>query len=138
EVTAGSLRRINSLKARRAERESREITEAEELGRKVSKLKISLTLETGETGKAFGSITAKDLYEKISAELGDIQIPRHSVTLESPIKTGGEHEVQIKLHPQVTITLKVTVVTPRTEKAEGEADGADGAKKYKAKRPVKS
>ncbi|MEO6846586.1 MAG: 50S ribosomal protein L9, partial [Chthoniobacterales bacterium] len=42
EVTAGSLRRINSLKARRAERESREITEAEELGRKVSKLKISL------------------------------------------------------------------------------------------------
>ncbi|MEO8205516.1 MAG: 50S ribosomal protein L9 [Chthoniobacterales bacterium] len=132
EVTAGSLRRVNSLKARRAEREGREITEAEELGRKISKLKISITLETGETGKAFGSVTAKDLHDKIAAELGDIQIPRHAVTLESPIKTKGEHEIQIKLHPEVTIPLTVSVVTSKPEQ-----DGEEG-EKPKAKRVVKS
>ncbi|MEO6053088.1 MAG: 50S ribosomal protein L9 [Chthoniobacterales bacterium] len=132
EVTAGSLRRVNSLKARRAEREGREINEAEELGRKISKIKISITLETGETGKAFGSVTAKDIHDKIVAELGDIQIPRHAVTLEAPIKTKGEHEAQIKLHPQVTIPLKISVVTSQPEQA------GDEAEKSKAKKTLKS
>lgn len=134
EVTAGSLRRIHSLKARRAQREAQEITEAEELGRKISKLKISFVLATGETGKAFGSITSKDLHDKIAAELEGVDIPRHAIVLDHPIKTKGDHEVQIKLHSQVTITLKVSVTTP---KAAGEEE-ADDAKKSKAKKAPKS
>src|ERR1700758_1756803 len=59
EVTKGSLRQLNSLKAKRAEREARELNEAEDLARRINKLKVTMTLETGETGKAFGSITAK-------------------------------------------------------------------------------
>lgn len=142
EVTKGSLRRVNSLKARRAEREAREVTEAEELGRKISKIKLSFVLETGETGKAFGSVTAKDLHDKIASELEGISIPRHAVVLDHPIKTKGDHEVQVKLHPQVSVTLKVVVSTPKVENAgenaEGEGDEASSAKKFRAKRPAKS
>ena len=48
EVTPGSLRMTNSLKARRAEREARELNEAEEFSRRLGKVKLSFTLETGK------------------------------------------------------------------------------------------
>ena len=60
EVTPSSLRNINNLKAKRAEREARELNEAEAIATKINKLRLNLKLETGETGKAFGSITAPD------------------------------------------------------------------------------
>src|SRR6187200_719216 len=65
EVTPATLKRINILKTKRAEREAREMNEAEELARKINKLKITLELETGAGGKAFGSITATDLAERL-------------------------------------------------------------------------
>src|SRR5215211_7400421 len=61
EVTPATLKKLNTLKAKRAEREGRELNEAEELARRINKLRLTFTLETGEGGKAFGSITAKDL-----------------------------------------------------------------------------
>ena len=69
EVTPATLKKLNQLKAKRAEREARELNESEELARKISKLKITLLLATGETGKAFGSITASDIAEKLKDEL---------------------------------------------------------------------
>src|SRR4051812_13747392 len=103
EVTPANRKRLSSLQAKRAEREVRELNEAGELARKINKLKLNLELETGETGKAFGSITAADLAEKINAELGgDVKIDRHRIHLEKPIKESGAHEVVVKLHHDVT------------------------------------
>ena len=117
EVTKSSLKRLNQLKTKRAEREARELNEADELARKINKLKITMELETGETGKAFGSITAADLAERIKSELGGkIEIDRHKIQLDKPIKETGAHEVQIKLHSDVTAKLNVNV------KAKGAAD----------------
>src|SRR4028118_381444 len=59
EVTPTTMRKLNQLKAKRAEREAKELNEAEDLARRINKLKVTLLLETGEGGKAFGSITAK-------------------------------------------------------------------------------
>lgn len=109
EVTPGTLRRINFLKARRAEREAQELTNAEELGSKIRKLKLTFTLETGETGKAFGAITAKDIQDRIQRELNGVELPRHAVTLEEAIKSSGEHEVSVKLHPQVSVAITINV-----------------------------
>lgn len=137
EVTPTSLKKINSLKAKRAEREAREMNEAEDLSRKINKLKLTLILETGERGKAFGSITAKDLAEKLAAELGGIEIDRHRIVLERPIKETGTHEILIKLHHDVTATLNLTV------KSAGAPEGAEVAaeaveeKGFKAKPKAK-
>ena len=69
-----------------------------------------MELETGATGKAFGSITAADLAEQLKAELGGkIEIDRHRIHLEKPIKESGEHEITIKLHHDVTAKLTVNV-----------------------------
>src|SRR6266704_411519 len=101
EVTPASLRQLDNLKKKRAEREAGELNEAEELSRRIGKLRVTFTLETGETGKAFGSITAQDIVARLKNELGN-EVDRHKIDLDHPIKTTGEHEVAIKLHHDVT------------------------------------
>jgi large subunit ribosomal protein L9 len=121
EVTPATLKKLNSLKTKRAEREAREMNEAEELARRINKLKVTMTLETGETGKAFGSITAKDIAEKLKGELGGLEIERHRIVLERPIKDSGAHEIEIKLHHDVVAKLNLNV------KSSGKTEGAAAA-----------
>lgn len=120
EVSKGTLRSLNHLKAKRAEREAREITAAEELASRINKLKLTLVLETGETGKAFGSITAKDLTERIEAELKDVTLPKHAVQLDRGIKETGDHEVPVRVHADVTAKLKIKVKGSQAEEATAE------------------
>ena len=134
EVTPVTMKKLNQLKAKRAEREAREMNESEDLARKIGKLKITLMLATGETGKAFGSITASDISAKLKADHG-MEIERHKIDLERPIKTTGEHEVPIKLHHDVVATLNLTVKSSSDEQpgAAGEADEGQEEKSFKAK-----
>jgi large subunit ribosomal protein L9 len=125
EVNAGSLKRINNLKAARAEREAKELNEAEDFGRRIGKLKgLTFELEVGEAGKAFGSVTAADIAERLKKELG-AEIDRHRIHLDRPIKDTGDHEVAIKLHHDVTAKLNVIV----------KAKGGEEAAEAKAEEP---
>jgi large subunit ribosomal protein L9 len=133
EVTPANLKRLNLLKAKRADREAKELNEAEELARKINKVKLEFTLETGETGKAFGSVTAKDLEDKLLAE-ADIKIDRHRIRLERPIKESGEIEVPIQLHADVTATLKVEVKAHAPTPKEPDPEAKDSRSKTR-KRP---
>ena len=122
EVTPASLRELDNLKKKRAEREARELNEAEELTRRIGKLRVTFTLATGETGKAFGSVTAQDIVTRLKNELGQ-EIDRHKIVLERPIKDTGEHEVTIKLHHDVTAQFKFEVKSaeaPKTDEATAE------------------
>jgi large subunit ribosomal protein L9 len=112
EKTKGNLARIDKLKSKRAEREASELNDAQEIARRINKLTLHMELETGETGKAFGSITAADLAEKIKSDLGGkLEVDRHKIVLDHPIKTGGDHQVEVKLHHDVTATFTVKVKT---------------------------
>lgn len=131
EVTPASLRELDNLKKKRAEREARELNEAEELSRRIGKLRITFTLETGETGKAFGSITAQDIVTRLKNELGN-EIDRHKIVLEHPIKTTGEHEVAIKLHHDVTAQFAFQIKSaeePRDRGAESAAPASEQSEK---------
>jgi large subunit ribosomal protein L9 len=135
EVTPSNLKRLNQLKTKRAEREARELNEAEELARKINKLKLEFTLHTGETGKAFGSVTAKDIEDKLQAEFG-ITLDRHKIDLERSIKETGEKEITIKLHHDVAATLKIEInsFTPaQSVHEESEATGAKSKGRRKTK-----
>ena len=113
EVTKSSLRKINHLKAKRAEREALEVTAAEELATRINRFNLKFVLETGETGKAFGSITAKDIHDRLVAELKSVELPKHAVVLDRAIKESGEHSVPVKLHPDVTAKLRVLISSPK-------------------------
>lgn len=133
EVTPRAMRQLDMLKAKRAEREARELNEAEEFARRIGKLKVAFVLQTGESGKAFGSITANDIAERLKQELNR-EIDRHLLVLEHPIKTTGEHEVSLKLHHDVTAKFKFFVnpsVEPKPEAAPAEesADKTRGPRK---------
>src|SRR2546423_14850194 len=80
EVTPASLRQVDALKAKRAEREARELNEAEELARRIGKARMLFTRETGETAKAFGAATAHDIRIRLKNEDGD-QIDGHKNAL---------------------------------------------------------
>jgi large subunit ribosomal protein L9 len=132
EVTPAALRQLDSLKKKRAEREARELNESEELSRRIGKLKFIFMLETGETGKAFGSITAQDIVNRLKNEAG-IEIDRHKIVLERPIKDTGEHEVAIKLHHDVTAQFSFQVKsTEAPKKAEVEGSGEQSEKKHRS------
>jgi large subunit ribosomal protein L9 len=121
EVTPASLRMTNSLKARRAEREAKELNEANDVARRFSKLKLAFILETGEAGKAFGAITAKDIAERLKAETGQ-DVDRHRISLERPIKETGDFEVEIRLHPEVHAKLKLNVTAKNPPKPAAGAE----------------
>ena len=115
EVTPATLKRLNLLKAKRAEREARELNEAEELARRINKLKITLELETGETGKAFGSITAADIAERLKAELGgSSKSTATRSTSRSRSRKPARTKSQIKLHHDVTAKLNLNVKAKRS------------------------
>ncbi len=137
EVTPATLKRLNLLKTKRAEREAKELNESEDLARKINKLKITLELETGATGKAFGSITAADIAERLKKELGgSIEIDRHKIHLEKPIKESGEHEVLIKLHSDVTAKLNLNVKARGADDAPAEEEKVE-EKGFKGKPKAK-
>lgn len=134
EVTPATLRKLNQLKAKRAEREAGELNEAETFGRKINKLKLTLTLETGKSGKAFGSVTSKDIVDALQAEHG-IEIDRHKIALDRPIKDTGKHQIEIKLHHDVTAKLHVNIKSSDAdeEDAANDENAEDAAFKAKPK-----
>jgi large subunit ribosomal protein L9 len=127
EVTPGALRQLDALKQKRAEREARELNEAEDLARRISKTRLVFTLATGETGKAFGSVTAQDIVNRLKNEVG-AEVDRHKIVLERPIKDTGEHDVAIRLHHDVTAQLIFQVKSAEEPKAEPTAAAAEEPK----------
>jgi large subunit ribosomal protein L9 len=79
----------------------------------IAKLHISFTRKAGEEGKLFGSVTASEI-GRVVVEKG-FQIDRRKILLDMPIKQLGEHEVKIKLHPEVTGTITVEIKAEEPE-----------------------
>lgn len=126
EATKGNLRHVENLKAIRAEREAKEIAEAEKTASKLRKLKLKMTLATGQGGKAFGSITTIDIAKAVLESVAKVELDRHQIILDRPIKSTGAFEVPVKLHGGVECFLKITVAsaTDAGEKSD-EAEGGE-------------
>jgi len=110
ELNASSLRHVKALKAKRAEREAKELAEAQELAAKINKLSVTLDLLTGEKGKAFGSVTAQDIYNELKKQMADLPFDRHQLTLDRPIKTAGAYQIPVKIHSAINAVVNVSVV----------------------------
>ena len=115
EATKGNLRNLASLKTARAQREADELNEAQELVGKIGKLRLKFTLETGQGGKAFGSITSMDLHKELEAK--GITVDRTAIKLDKPLKVAGRTQVEIKVHPEITATLTVTGESEEKERS---------------------
>lgn len=81
--------------------------EAVALGEKIKGQKISLAIKCGENGKTFGSISGKEIAEALE-KFGYI-VDKRKIEVPNPIKTIGNYEVVIKLHPTVSVKVQVEV-----------------------------
>src|SRR5690242_18780782 len=107
-VTSANKRRLEALKQRRAEREAHELNTMTELSKSISKLLCVITVKTGEDGKMFGTVTSGMIADQLKTQF-EISLDKRKIHLEQPIRTLGEHEVELRLHADVTTTLKVRV-----------------------------
>lgn len=107
QATAQRLRMIADTKQRRDQKATRVKAQAETLKRKLESCSVTLKLSLGVDGKPFGAITTHDVVEAILHE--GIPIDKHAVHLEQPIKTLGIYDVAVRLHPEVTATVKLRV-----------------------------
>lgn len=107
EATKGNLRHLAALQSARAQREADELNGAQALASKINKMRPKFTLEVGQSGKAFGSITSRDIQKEL--EKKGVDLDRTAIKLDKPIKNTGKTEVEIKLHADITATLTVTV-----------------------------
>lgn len=80
-----------------------------ELAALLEKSSITLSIRAGEGGRAFGSVSSKEIAAAISSQL-NLEIDKKKLILPEPLKTFGVHEVPIKLHRDVTGKLAVKVV----------------------------
>ena len=81
---------------------------AEELAKKIGSVKVTIKRKVGEQDKLFGSVTALDIAEALAAQ--GQQVDRRGIHLPEPIKTVGNHEVELRLHREVVAKIKVDVV----------------------------
>lgn len=123
-VTAANKRRLEALKQRRAEREAHEFNTMSELGKSVTRLICVVKVKTGDDGKLFGTVTAGMIADELKHQF-DIALDKKKIHLESPIKSLGEHEVELRLHTEVKSTLKVRVESTTPIAAPVEAVAAD-------------
>ena len=107
-MTGANKRRLEALKQRRAEREAEELNHMTELSRSLAKLIALITVKTGEDGKMFGSVTSGTIADQLKNQF-EVVLDKKKIHLEHPIRTLGEHEVELRLHADVVTKLKVRV-----------------------------
>ncbi len=95
---------------------------AEKGGEKLDGTSYVLIRQAGESGQLYGSVSGRDVSDAIAAEGG--QIDRSMVVLDRPIKALGVHEVKVRLHPEVTVTVTLNIARSADE-AERQARGED-------------
>ncbi|HEX4264085.1 MAG TPA: 50S ribosomal protein L9 [Verrucomicrobiae bacterium] len=126
-VTQANKRRLEALKQRRAEREAHEFNTMSELAKGVTKLICVIKVKTGEDGKMFGTVTTGMIADELKHQF-DITLDKRKIHLEHPIRTLGDHDVELRLHHDVNTTLKIRVESTTTLPAGAEAPAAPEGK----------
>lgn len=108
EATDGNIKELERLKAQQDHLKAEELAKAKNLGDELEKTKLNIQVKTGGGGRLFGAITTKDIGEALEKSYGHI-VDKRKIELKSPIKKLGIHQVTLKLHPEVSVTIDITV-----------------------------
>lgn len=109
EATTKNLNDLKLQKANEARIAAEQLKKAQDLGARLSEASVTLSIKAGEGGRAFGSVSGKEIAAAIQSQLG-YDIDKKKLVLPEPLKTFGSHEIPVKLHKDVTAKLIVKVV----------------------------
>jgi len=108
QATEKNLKALEHQKRLVQQKVGKKRTEAERMAQKIENLTCTFYRNVGESGKLFGAITSMAIATYLKEQ--GIEVDRKKIHLEEPIKNVGNYNVPIKLHPEITATLKVWVV----------------------------
>lgn len=102
---------LNDLKLQKANADKvalEQLNDAKALAAVLAEKTVEVKMKAGEGGRAFGSVSSKEIAAECKAQHG-IEIDKKKIVLPEALKNLGMYEVNVKLHPQVTAVLKVHV-----------------------------
>ena len=108
EATAKNMNDLKLQKANEAKVAQEQLDAAKAFAEVIASKEVVLSIKIGEGGKTFGSISSKEIAEGAKKQ-HNLELDKKKIVLPNPIRAVGTTEVAIKLHPQVTAQLKVTV-----------------------------
>jgi large subunit ribosomal protein L9 len=108
EATDGNRKRIEAESKARTTKMAEERAIAEGVASKLNAVSLTLSRKAGEGDRLFGSITAQDIADALAAQ--GHTLDKRKIDLEHPIKTVGQHTVPVRLHHDVQVELRLTVV----------------------------
>jgi len=106
-ATAKNIRQLEHQKAGILSRAAKEKQNMTAMAQKLSAIEVKLSRKVGEQNKLFGSVTSKDIHELLVNQGYELQ--RKQIHLPEPLKEVGTHEVEVKLHAEVSAKIKVTI-----------------------------
>lgn len=119
-ATKNNMAMVEAERKRIALQQAKVVDEMQALSKALKALSLKLTMRAGDSGKLYGSVTNMDVASLLAASGHDID--RRRIIME-PIKKLGNHQIKIKLHPQVIVDLDL-LVDAGTQPATAEADNA--------------
>jgi len=107
EASSGNMKRLEKMRAAFAKKSAVEIADAQKLAELLAGVSLDIARKSGENDQLFGSVTSADISEALAAQ--GYTIDKRKVQLAEPIKSIGNFEVPVKLHREVTATVKIAV-----------------------------
>ena len=108
EVSEGKKRQIEKKRMERLNQLQEEKSAAEALAEKIGEIECTIAVKVGENGKLFGSVGVPQILEKLAEQ--NLEIEKSKIQLAAPLHELGAFDITLKLHPEVTGTLKVWIV----------------------------
>lgn len=108
EANAGNMKKLDNKHKQEAQKAQEELDAAKALAESIEKLTVKISVKVGNNGKLFGAVTNKEIAAALK-EQHNTDIDKKKIVLSDAIKTTGEKEVSVKLHPKVTAKLKVVI-----------------------------
>jgi large subunit ribosomal protein L9 len=106
-ASEGNLKRLEQIRGSLSRKEASEKALAESLAAQIAATTISFTRKAGESDQLFGSVTSADIADALAAQ--GFTVDKRKIQLDDSIKLIGEYSVPVKLHYDVTATIKVVV-----------------------------
>jgi large subunit ribosomal protein L9 len=108
EASAANINVMNTRMSAEKSKKDRELAYAKGLADKLKGITVIIKTKAGESGKLFGSITSKDISDKLKSAHG-LDIDKKKINLHDALKTLGTTEVDVKLYPDVSVKLTVRI-----------------------------
>ncbi len=108
--TRGGEKQIDSIKKARSVRDVRDLDHAEEVKSQLEALTVEVPAQAGSSGRLFGAVTVADIVAAVKTA-GGPDIDKRRIQVDQPIKSVGAHDVQVKIHDELSAKLSLQVVT---------------------------